>query len=454
MPLSPELRAEYERFESLPVSDETSGERKGVVRKLQNAVRNHSLALTADEFQTYRDGDASIGRILAYLYAESDRVRSGLAERRGYVLSEWEHLQHARFPPGGSTMPLYYAIRSYLTHLKDASDSRVHAQVDEELFRQISAVLAEKGLDAGHQIQGAVKEIISLIEKSEKAQLAPAVAAARLTRRGAIFAAIITASSVLVVGLIANRDKIFSTGTDQSKELPATTDEKKGSQDRIGDMSRKPVNPQSVPAGGVSPTQQAPSTTSVSASDIETARNPSTTPASEGGTVRISKASYDAAWKAPICSDVGGCDSGSLLKGSGPTESNPPNTILGACPDGRGSDRLAIVDSIAVIPNPASPGNVKIEITIQLNAAAGRVKGYFSDVDSSGRLIWGDAPLDSNPQRGRSVLPIGTTFSAGVHAIRVAFSAVDAAGEWSSAGPGGCATGPGDDNDDLVFRVR
>ena len=112
MPLSPEQSADFEKFESLPVSEDTSAERKRVVRNLQNQVQNQALALTEHEFRAHRDGEASIGRILAYLYAEGDRIKSGLAERRGYVLSEWERLQHSRFPQNVSTMPLYYVERT------------------------------------------------------------------------------------------------------------------------------------------------------------------------------------------------------------------------------------------------------------------------------------------------------------------------------------------------------
>lgn len=218
MPLSAELNAALERFESLPVSDETSAERKRVVRSLQSGVQNQSLALTEDEFRACRDGDASIGRILAYLYAEGDRVRSGLAERRGYVLTEWERLQHSRFPLGVSTMPLYYAVRCYLTYLKNNPEARVGAQADEELFVQITRVLPEKRLDSGEQVQGAIKEIVSLIHRSREEQVTPAVAAALLTRRGVIVAATISASSALLVGLIANWEKIAGPGIQQGSE--------------------------------------------------------------------------------------------------------------------------------------------------------------------------------------------------------------------------------------------
>ena len=218
MPISPELIGACKQFESLRVSAETSADRKRIVRSLQSEVFNQKVALTEDEFRSFRDGETSIGRILAYLYAEADRVKSDLVDRRGYVLSEWERLQHARFRRDLGAMALYYAIRCYLAHLKHAPESLAGAQADEEFFTQIKRLLREKELDPGGQVQGLVKEVISLIRKSRDGNTAPAVAAAILTRRGAIVAATITASSALLVGLLANWDKIAGRAVPRSDE--------------------------------------------------------------------------------------------------------------------------------------------------------------------------------------------------------------------------------------------
>lgn len=173
----------------------------------------------------------------------------------------------------------------------------------------------------------------------------------------------------------------------------------------------------------------------------------------------VLRAVYDPALKAPVCNDVGtGCDSGTLLNGSGTTETNQPNTIASACSDGGSSNNhLAVIDSIALFtPNSApltSPANVLLEVTIRMNAPAGRVRAYFAD--DALNPVWTLAPVDSNPPPGQSIVRVGTTFSgAGLHAIRVAFSAVGTLGQFSSPGPGACATGPDDDNDDLVFRIQ
>jgi leucyl aminopeptidase len=62
---------------------------------------------------------------------------------------------------------------------------------------------------------------------------------------------------------------------------------------------------------------------------------------------------YDSTFKAPVCQEVGeGCVSGSLLASAGPGETNQPNTIFSACPDG---SALASIESILVSTLDGTP---------------------------------------------------------------------------------------------------
>jgi hypothetical protein len=77
-----ELRAEFARFDALAVGEQNSEERKAIVRRLESGVRNQTIALTESQFRRCRDGEAALGRVLAYLFAENERVKSALADRR------------------------------------------------------------------------------------------------------------------------------------------------------------------------------------------------------------------------------------------------------------------------------------------------------------------------------------------------------------------------------------
>lgn len=222
MPTFPELKAEFKLFDVLPVSEDTSEKRKAIVRSVETHVRNQMIALTEAQFRECRDGDAALGRILAYLFAEHERIKTGLADRRSYVVAEWERLQHDRFASGTSTMPVYYAVRSYLTCLKNTPESAGAAQADQKLFEQIDQVLSSTGMDPGGQVRRGVAEITSIIVKSKESQSqsSPAVVAARLSRKGAIIAAIIVTIGALIVGLLANWDKLVNSEPKQNRQEP------------------------------------------------------------------------------------------------------------------------------------------------------------------------------------------------------------------------------------------
>lgn len=202
------LKTEFQAFDVLPVTEQTSDQRKSIVRALESRVKANDVALTEAQFRECRDGSSSLGRILAYLLAENERIKSGLADRRTFVTSEWERLQWNGFAPDSSTMPLHYAVRSYLTSLKNAPEAAAGADVDRKLFDQIEGGLVKNGLDKGGQVQRNIGEIRSLVDERARSQTTAPILAARITRRGTIAAALITALVAFTVGLLTNWDKV------------------------------------------------------------------------------------------------------------------------------------------------------------------------------------------------------------------------------------------------------
>lgn len=159
---------------------------------------------------------------------------------------------------------------------------------------------------------------------------------------------------------------------------------------------------------------------------------------------------YDPTFKAPICNDIGlGCDSGTLLQGSGSTESNQPNTVFNSCPDGAGAGhfglirfiRVATLDGSAMAPAKT----VRIDVSDSASTAgSGRV---YLAADAQ-NPVW--TQVGASPSfTGGLAFSVQTTLPVGrVMAIRVTRSFI------GSFGAGPCATGPDDDNDDLVFRLQ
>lgn len=222
MPDFAQLQALFADFEKIPISDVTSDRRKEVVRGLQTEVRTGRVALTADQLEACRNGDTSLARILSYLIAENDARRGSVAERRADIVSEWERLQ--RTTASVTTMPLYYAVRSYLTHLKDTPALAVAAQGDRSLLSQISDALPARGLDSGGQIRRALKEIEALLDRSSQVQENPTVLAALTTRKGAVIAALIAALATLAVGVLNNWDKLMGHSGPKAAVSPPPVD--------------------------------------------------------------------------------------------------------------------------------------------------------------------------------------------------------------------------------------
>jgi hypothetical protein len=201
------LKAEFEEFDQLPLDKAGRKERKERVRNLDHRVREGSVALTEGNFREFRDGERTLGRICSYLLIEYDKAKAALPDWSANVRSEWERLQRVRFAPGTSTMPVYYALRSYHTRLKGSPESVAAAWPDRELLTQIDTALFQHWVDPGGQVRGLIAEILFVIE-GRKSPPNPSVLAALITRKGAVIAAIITALAAIGVGILANWDKI------------------------------------------------------------------------------------------------------------------------------------------------------------------------------------------------------------------------------------------------------
>jgi hypothetical protein len=154
---------------------------------------------------------------------------------------------------------------------------------------------------------------------------------------------------------------------------------------------------------------------------------------------------YDSTFKAPVCQEVGeGCGSGSLLASAGPGETNQPNTIFSACPDG---SALASIEFILVSTPDGTPltAGKAARITVFMRPG-GSLRVYIA-ADAQ-RPSWIEVPLTGRSNTLAAfdtVLPAG----AGLKAVRAIYP-----GAGISPGPNPCATGTDFDNDDLVFRVQ
>jgi hypothetical protein len=161
---------------------------------------------------------------------------------------------------------------------------------------------------------------------------------------------------------------------------------------------------------------------------------------------RLGAAAYDSTFKAPVCQDVGeSCWSGSLLGSAGPGETNQPNTIFSACPDG---SALASIDMILVISSGGTPLAAGKAASIYVQARPGSPAPTVYIAADAQRPSWTEVPagrLSNTMFLVNTVLPAGP----GLQAVRVTYS-----GDGTAPGPGPCARGTNFDNDDLVFRVQ
>ena len=145
---------------------------------------------------------------------------------------------------------------------------------------------------------------------------------------------------------------------------------------------------------------------------------------------RARTAADDPVFKALVCQEVGeGCGSGHLLG----------STIFNACADGSGPQ---FIESIAVATPDGSPmtAGKAVRIVVKSQRLGGRI---FIAADAL-HPVWVEVPitfLSITFHEADTILA-----GPGLQAVRATYG--------SSWGPGPCATGPGFENDDLVFRVQ
>ncbi|MGB7220414.1 MAG: S8 family serine peptidase, partial [Vicinamibacterales bacterium] len=176
--------------------------------------------------------------------------------------------------------------------------------------------------------------------------------------------------------------------------------------------------------------------------------------------VAFTFATYDATLKAPKCGPgASGCDSGTLLVGrdtmAGGAEPNQPNTILNACSDGtlgifhvdESNDRIRIS---TLDGTPFATGKtVRIDATVWVfSAESDDLYLYYSSNPSAPSPTWTFLTVLVPPATGARTLSATYTLPSGsLQAVRAAF-------RFGSASiTNGCASGPYNDHDDLIFSV-
>lgn len=205
------LQTLFDAFQQLHPTRDSAG-RKQLVRDLETEVKNDGITVSGKTLQQYRESQNELARILAYLLMENGKVNSDLAMWRNNIVSEWELLRRHDLSHDRSRMPLYYAVRTYVTRLKGAPDLRPASRDDRPLLSEIESRLSTSEIDRSSQLRDRVRELLSLLEPKEPdtASSNPVIDAARVSRRGVITAAVITGVGTILVGLLANLDKISS----------------------------------------------------------------------------------------------------------------------------------------------------------------------------------------------------------------------------------------------------
>lgn len=187
--------------------------RKNRVRDLEGEVKRGEVTIGNEQVQQYLASDFELARILVYLLMENGKVNADQAMWRANILSEWELLRRRVLSPDISRMPLYYAVRTYLTRLKAAPDLQATVVSDRILIREIESALAKSAVDHDSQVRHRIAELLSLMESGDFSPSNPTIMAAFISRRGAVLGAVIAAIAAIVVGLMANWDKISSRDT-------------------------------------------------------------------------------------------------------------------------------------------------------------------------------------------------------------------------------------------------
>jgi hypothetical protein len=200
-----QLRREFETFEVLPTGEDTWKQRKGMADSLENRVKAGGIALTREQFLDCRDGDQPLGRILAYLLVQHDKVPGDLnrvADLRASLDKECNRLRAIRFGPGNSTMPLHYSLAAYLCWLEREPQSVTASASDDKRFEQIHEEMTSSGLDPGGHVRRKVEQIRSILQKSENTVSNPVVAAAQIAKESGINQAKIGRVGLIIVALV------------------------------------------------------------------------------------------------------------------------------------------------------------------------------------------------------------------------------------------------------------
>jgi hypothetical protein len=211
------LTARFSEFQSLDAA-QGSKLRKDIVHVLESEVKTGRISLTQDDVHGYQYSDFELARILVYVLVESGKVNSDALGRRNHVLAEWERLRRANLVHDLSRMPLYYAIRAYLTLLRSSAAARENARGDCTLIRQIDSQLEDSEIDRKSQLRDRTAEFLFLICR-DKATENPTIIAALIQRRGALIGSLVAAAALIAGTLIANWDKIRGSQASQSSPI-------------------------------------------------------------------------------------------------------------------------------------------------------------------------------------------------------------------------------------------
>jgi subtilisin family serine protease/PKD repeat protein len=167
-------------------------------------------------------------------------------------------------------------------------------------------------------------------------------------------------------------------------------------------------------------------------------------------------ASYDAALKAPRCTEPGAyCDTGNLVKGRGTVgpEQNASNTINNSCADGnsgtyQGDESLERIRISSVDGSPLAAGKqVRVDVTVWAwsTGSSDSLDLYYTA--NANNPSWTFLGTFKPAAGGAQVLSTTYTLPAGtLQAVRGAF-------RYGGTAASSCTTGSYDDRDDLVFPV-
>jgi hypothetical protein len=201
------LSDDFAKFQQLDPKKDGEA-RKNIVHRMEAAVKTNEIDVLSQDAQRYLHGELELPRILVYLLIENAKLNSDLLSRRNNVLSEWERLRR-NLAHETSRMPLYYAVRAYLTLLRGGSpDMRAKARDDRKLIEEIHAALSQSIIDQESALIKRISELLYIVKSDEDASSNPTVAAAFIQRNGAVLAAVIAAFVAIAVAVIGNWDKL------------------------------------------------------------------------------------------------------------------------------------------------------------------------------------------------------------------------------------------------------